>query len=136
MRLARTLGLAEAGRALRDFATYLPTQVIPAIAGVLVLPILARELAPSELGVLAIAQTLITLGWTAAGSWLTTTLIRELPAARQAGNLRPLLRADAARARAQRRPLRAVQRRARGRRGVQLDALRRTSSSSRRRPPG
>jgi O-antigen/teichoic acid export membrane protein len=87
MRLARTLGLAEAGRALRDFATYLPTQVIPAIAGVLVLPILARELAPSELGVLAIAQTLITLGWTAAGSWLTTTLIRELPAAREAGEL-------------------------------------------------
>jgi O-antigen/teichoic acid export membrane protein len=48
----------------------MPTQVIPAIAGVLVLPILARELAPSELGILAIAQTLITLGRTAAGSWL------------------------------------------------------------------
>mgnify|MGYP003336594428 CR=1 FL=1 len=51
-------GSHDAGRALRDFATYLPTQAIPAIAGFLVLPLLARKLTPTELGVLAIAQTL------------------------------------------------------------------------------
>jgi O-antigen/teichoic acid export membrane protein len=88
VRIAGALGLQEAGRALRDFATYLPSQILPAIAGFLVLPVLARKLAPTELGVLAIAQTLITLGWAAAGSWLTTAVIRELPAARQRADLR------------------------------------------------
>jgi len=88
VRIAGALGLSEAGRALRDFATYLPSQILPAIAGFLVLPVLARKLAPPELGELAIAQTLITLGWAATGQWLTTAVIRELPAARQRGELR------------------------------------------------
>jgi O-antigen/teichoic acid export membrane protein len=96
-RLARLLGVRDVGRALRDFATYLPTQAVPAIAGFLVLPILARKLAPNELGILAIAQTLVTLGWTLGGSWLTLAIIRELPAYRAARDLggfaRTLLRA-------------------------------------------
>lgn len=79
-RLASALGIHEAGRVLRDFATYLPMQAIPAIAGFLVLPIVARMLAPTELGVLAIAQTLITLGWTVSGSWFAFSIIREYPA--------------------------------------------------------
>lgn len=87
VRLARAVGIDDVGRALRDFATYLPTQAIPAIAGFLVLPILARKLPPNSIGILAIAQTLITLGWTAAGSWLTVSIIRELPGYRAAGNV-------------------------------------------------
>lgn len=87
VRMAGRLGVRDAGRALRDFATYLPTQAIPAIAGFLVLPLLARRLAPTELGVLAIAQTLVTLGWTLAGSWLSAAIIRELPAHRTRGEL-------------------------------------------------
>ncbi len=79
-RLAMLLGLQDSGRALRDFATYLPTRAIPAIAGFLVLPILARELFPTEIGVLAIDQTLITFGWTIIGSWLAVAIVRELPA--------------------------------------------------------
>jgi O-antigen/teichoic acid export membrane protein len=79
-RLAAALGVHDAGRVLRDFATYLPSQAIPAIAGFLVLPLVARRLAPTELGVLAIAQTLITLGWTASGSWLALSIIREYQA--------------------------------------------------------
>ena len=87
VRFASLLGVHDAGRALRDFATYLPTQAIPALAGFLVLPVLARELAPTELGVLAICQTLVTLGWTIIASWLAAAIIRELPAHRVGGNL-------------------------------------------------
>src|SRR5438105_4123651 len=58
-RLASHLGLVETGRVLAHFATYLPSQAIPALAGFLVLPILARRLFPTELGVLAITQTLV-----------------------------------------------------------------------------
>jgi O-antigen/teichoic acid export membrane protein len=87
-RLATRTGLRDVGRALRDFATYLPTQAIPAIAGFLVLPILARKLSPTDLGILALAQTLVTLGWTVVGSWLTQVIIRELPAARAQHRMR------------------------------------------------
>jgi len=81
------VGLRGVGRALRDFATYLPTQAIPAIAGFLVLPVLARRLAPTDLGILALAQTLVSLGWTVIGSWLTQVIIREFPAARAHGTV-------------------------------------------------
>src|SRR3954470_5464693 len=70
--LAQALGVRDAGRVLRHFVAYLPTQLIPAVAGFLVLPVLARELAPTQLGVLTLAptprgvlttaQTLTTLG--------------------------------------------------------------------------
>jgi O-antigen/teichoic acid export membrane protein len=86
-RIATLLGVHDAGRALRDFATYLPTQVIPALAGFMALPVLARRLAPTELGVLAIAQTLITLGSSVSGMWLTSALMREYPAARERGSV-------------------------------------------------
>lgn len=85
VRIATFVGMRGVGRALRDFATYLPTQAIPAIAGFLVLPVLARRLAPTDLGILALAQTLVSLGWTLIGSWLTQVIIRELPAAREHG---------------------------------------------------
>ncbi|MFN2468631.1 MAG: polysaccharide biosynthesis C-terminal domain-containing protein [Gaiellaceae bacterium] len=87
VRLASAFGVREAGRVLRDFVTYLPTQIIPAIAGFLVLPILARQLAPTELGVLAIAQTLITLSWIVSAQWLGNAIMRELPASRASGEL-------------------------------------------------
>jgi O-antigen/teichoic acid export membrane protein len=80
-RLARSLGVHDAGRALGDFVTYLPTKILPAVAGFLALPLVARRLQPADLGVLAIAQTLISLGWIWAGQWLTSTITRELPAA-------------------------------------------------------
>ncbi|HVS84123.1 MAG TPA: polysaccharide biosynthesis C-terminal domain-containing protein [Gaiellaceae bacterium] len=82
-RLATALGVHDAGRALRDYATYLPTRAIPALAGLLVLPVLARKLTTSDLGVLALDQTLITLGWTVTGTWLTAAVVREYPAHRQ-----------------------------------------------------
>jgi O-antigen/teichoic acid export membrane protein len=72
---------------LGKFATYLPSQAVVALAGFLVLPLLARRLDPTELGVLVIAQTVITFGWTFAGSWLASALIRELPAYREANDL-------------------------------------------------
>jgi O-antigen/teichoic acid export membrane protein len=87
LRLASAAGVAGLGRMLRDFATYLPTQAIPAIAGFLVLPVLARKLSPTDVGVLAIAQTLISLGWTALGAWLAAAIVREYPGAREAGKL-------------------------------------------------
>lgn len=88
VRLASRLGVRDAGRVLRDFTTYLPTQLIPAIAGFLALPLLARRLAPTELGVLTIAQTLVSLGWVVSAQWLTSAVIRELPAHRVDGTLR------------------------------------------------
>src|SRR5438067_2950698 len=79
VRLATALGVRDAGRALRDFVTYLPTKIIPALAGVVVLFILARRMAPNEFGVLAIAQTLVSSGWILSGQWLTASITRELP---------------------------------------------------------
>jgi O-antigen/teichoic acid export membrane protein len=87
LRLATMLGLQNVGRLLRDFATYLPTQAIPAVAGFLVLPVLARKLDPTDLGVLTIAQTLISLGWTSLGAWLAAAIVREFPAARARGDV-------------------------------------------------
>ncbi|MDX6453213.1 MAG: hypothetical protein QOH16_3262 [Gaiellaceae bacterium] len=86
-RLVSALGLQGLGRMLRDFATYLPTQAIPAVAGFIVLPVLARKLSPTDVGILAIAQTLISLGWTAFGAWLAAAIVREFPAARETGDL-------------------------------------------------
>lgn len=87
VRLAAALGVRDVGRALRDFSTYLPSQAIPALAGFLVLPVLARKLSPTDVGILAIAQTLVTFGWTASGSWLAQSIIRELPPHRQLNRL-------------------------------------------------
>jgi O-antigen/teichoic acid export membrane protein len=88
VRLASHLGVRDAGRVLRDFTAWLPTQLIPAVAGFLALPLLARRLAPTELGVLTIAQTLVSLGWVVSAQWLTSAVIRELPAHRVDGTLR------------------------------------------------
>ncbi len=79
VRIADAFGVRDAGQALRYFATYLPAQAIPALLGFLVLPLLGRELAPTELGVLTISQTLITIGWIVVGGWLAAAVIRELP---------------------------------------------------------
>jgi O-antigen/teichoic acid export membrane protein len=91
-RLASMLGVRDAGRVLRDFAMYLPTQAVPAIAGLIALPVLARKLFPTELGVLAIAQTLITFGWTLVGAWLAAAIIREYPAHRARDRLGAFVR--------------------------------------------
>lgn len=91
-RFARLIGVRDAGRVLRDFATYLPTQAIPAIAGLIALPILARKLAPLDLGVLAIAQTLVTFGWTLVGAWLAAAIIREYPAHRSSARIATFVR--------------------------------------------
>jgi O-antigen/teichoic acid export membrane protein len=87
LRVATSLGIQDAGRVLRDFATYLPTQAVPALAGFFVLPILARRLFPTELGVLAIGQTLATLGWTVTASWLAAAIIREFPGHAQGNDI-------------------------------------------------
>jgi O-antigen/teichoic acid export membrane protein len=84
--------LRDAGRFLRDFSTYLPMQAIPAIAGFFVLPILARKLFPTDLGILALCQTLISLSWSVVGGWLASAVIRELPAARSRDAIRSFTR--------------------------------------------
>lgn len=87
IRFARAMGLGDVGRALRDFTAYLPAQFVPALAGFLALPILARQLAPTELGVLTIAQTLISLGWILSSQWLTSASMREYALHRDGGRL-------------------------------------------------
>ncbi len=88
IRLARLAGIGDAGRVLRDFAhSYLPNQALAALAGAAALPVLAHKLHPLDLGVLTIAQTLISLGWVLVGSWLGSAIIRELPRHRLAGDL-------------------------------------------------
>ena len=93
VRFAGALGVQGAGRALRDFIAYLPTQLIPAIAGFLALPLIARRLAPTELGVLTIAQTLVSLGWIASAQWLTSAMMREYPAHLEQGTVPAFRRA-------------------------------------------
>lgn len=86
-RAAAALGVRGGGGALRSFATYLPTHVVSAAAGLVVLPVLARKLPPTELGVLALAQTAVTFGWIVAGNWLVSALFRELPAHREGSSV-------------------------------------------------
>jgi O-antigen/teichoic acid export membrane protein len=88
VRLAEIVGIREAGRVLRHFAySYLPNQALAAVAGAIALPILAHSVSPTQLGVLAIVQTLMSLGWALVGSWLGSAVIRELPQHREAGDL-------------------------------------------------
>src|SRR5580765_2284691 len=84
-RFASALGVVEAGRVLRDFASYLPSQLVPALASFAVLPLLTRKLVPTELGIVTLDQMLMLLGASIAGSWYTAAIVRELPAARQEG---------------------------------------------------
>lgn len=64
-------------RVVRHFLYYLPTRGLPAVAGLVVLPFLTRSLSTSEFGILALAQTLISLGWTVTGGWLGAAVVRE-----------------------------------------------------------
>ena len=66
---------------------YLPSQLLPGVAAVIALPILAQRLTPTDLGVLTLSQSLVTLSWGATNQWLTSTVLRELPAARESGSL-------------------------------------------------
>jgi len=86
-RLAGLFGVHDAGRLLRDFLTYFPAKVVTALASLVALPILARRLPPTELGTLALAQTLINLGWIVSMQWLTSTVLRELPMHRASGDI-------------------------------------------------
>lgn len=86
-RLAGLFGIHEAGRLLRDFLTYFPTKILGALAALVALPIIARRLPPTELGTLALAQTLINLGWIVSMQWLTSTVLRELPRHRANGDI-------------------------------------------------
>lgn len=87
VRLATRFGVHDAGRLLRDFAVYFPARVVAAFAAAVALPIIARRVPPTELGTLALAQTLINLGWIAAMQWLTATVMRELPRHREQGDI-------------------------------------------------
>jgi O-antigen/teichoic acid export membrane protein len=82
VRVSRAVGLHEAGRALRDFLTYLPAQLIPAVAGAIALLLLPRRLLPTPYGILQLALSVITAAWVIGGQWLTGAITRELPAAR------------------------------------------------------
>jgi O-antigen/teichoic acid export membrane protein len=84
--LATRFGVHDAGRVLQDFAVYFPARVLSAFAAAIALPILARRLPPTELGTLALAQTLINLGWIVSMQWLTATIVRELPRHRERGD--------------------------------------------------
>jgi O-antigen/teichoic acid export membrane protein len=87
VRVSRAVGLHEAGRALRDFLTYLPAQLLPAVAGAVALLLLPRRLLPTPYGILQLALSVITAAWVICGQWVTGAITRELPAARARGDL-------------------------------------------------
>lgn len=91
-RFASALGVLEAGRVLRDFASYLPAQLVPALASFAVLPLLTRKLVPTELGIVTLDQMLMLLAAVVAGSWYTAAIVRELPAAAPEGGYARLRR--------------------------------------------
>lgn len=93
VRLATRFGVHDAGRLLRDFSVYFPARVISAFAAAVALPIIARRVPPTELGTLALAQTLINLGWIVSMQWLTATVMRELPRHRELGDVPSFRRA-------------------------------------------
>jgi O-antigen/teichoic acid export membrane protein len=90
VRVAELVGIADVGRALRDFRNYLPAHAIQAVVGAIALPILARWLTPSELGVLVLAQALIIFGMVFSSTWLLAALVREVPVHRDAGTVHVL----------------------------------------------
>lgn len=61
---------------LRDAIVYLPARVIPAVAGVLAIPILTRLLAPEAYGHYLLATTSLTLIAGLSISWLVSVTIR------------------------------------------------------------
>jgi O-antigen/teichoic acid export membrane protein len=87
VRVSRAVGLHEAGRALRDFLTYLPAQLLPAVAGAIALLLLPRRLLPTPYGILQLALGVITAAWVICGQWLTGAITRELPASRARDDL-------------------------------------------------
>jgi O-antigen/teichoic acid export membrane protein len=87
VRMSRAVGLHEAGRALRDFLTYLPAQLLPAVAGAVALLLLPRRLLPTPYGILQLALSVVTAAWVICGQWVTGAITRELPAARARGDL-------------------------------------------------
>ena len=75
------------GSAVKDIAIYFPGKLLPAMAAFVMLPIYARIFSPEEYGILAVIGVFTSAGGIAVGNWLTSCVIRFLPAYRREGSL-------------------------------------------------
>ncbi len=74
-------------RVLVDIMVYFPGKLLPALTGLITIPIFARLFDPSEYGVLALIGMFTAVGGIAVGSWLTASVIRFLSYYRKLGQL-------------------------------------------------
>jgi O-antigen/teichoic acid export membrane protein len=65
---------------------YLPAQVVPAVVGILSVPVITRLFSPGEYGVFSVAMATVVLATTLLG-WVPAAIIRFHPAAEREGTL-------------------------------------------------
>ena len=71
---------------LQDVAKYLPAQVVPALVGVVSIPVITSLFPPHEYGLLSIVLATVAIAVTLLG-WIPTAIVRFLPAAERDGTL-------------------------------------------------
>lgn len=74
-------------RAVRDIAVYFPGKLLPALTGIVTVPIFARLFRPEEYGLLAVIGMFTAAGGIAVSNWLTSSVMRFLAYYRQQGQL-------------------------------------------------
>jgi len=76
----------QTGRFLGDMTKYLPAQAVPAVVGLLSVPVITRLFSPGEYGVFSVAMATVALAVTLLG-WVPSSIIRFYPAAERDGTL-------------------------------------------------
>lgn len=66
-------------KAVRDIAIYFPGKLLPALIGLITIPIFSRLFKPAEYGILAIIGVFTTAGSIAVSNWLSSSVVRFLP---------------------------------------------------------
>ena len=75
----------------RDVVKYLPSYVVPAVVGVVAIPVITRLFSPEEYGNYILVMTTVSVLSALSSAWLSSAIIRFLPAyklANQVGELR------------------------------------------------
>lgn len=74
-------------RTAKDIAIYFPGKLLPALTGLITVPIFARLFRPEDYGVLAVVGVFTSVGGIAVANWLTSSVMRFLPYYKQKNQL-------------------------------------------------
>lgn len=73
--------------AVKDIVVYFPGKLLPAMAGLITIPIYARLFRPEEYGILAVIITFTAAGGIVIGNWLTSSVMRFFTYYKRQGQL-------------------------------------------------